>query len=356
MRMEIIDRAVNKNPDIDLDPRTLGFGKYFTANMFTSRWTPDQGWQNSCIEPYAPFSMDPASLVLHYGQEVFEGLKAFRHEDGSIHLFRPEYNCERLNRSARRLCMPELNVQANLEAMKRLVELEQDWVPGGEGALYLRPNMIATEAVLGVRSSTEYLYYIILSPVGSYFKDGWKPVKIATSQDFVRACKGGMGEAKTAGNYAASLLAQKTASESGCEQVLWLDAQERRYVEEMGGMNVMFVVDGVVCTAPLGGTILSGGTRDSIRILCEDHGVGFEERQLAIDEVLSGVAEGRVTEIFACGTAAVVTPVGMILHKGQQHEVPVGGPESITSTLYRTLCDIQRGRAEDRHNWLVRVV
>ncbi|WP_432537810.1 branched-chain amino acid aminotransferase [Kineococcus arenarius] len=335
-----------------------GFGKHFTDHMATATWTKGTGWHDAAIVPYGPLQLDPAAAVLHYAQEVFEGMKVYRHADGSVWSFRPEANAARLARSARRLALPEVPEQMFLEAVTSLVRADEAWVPsGGESSLYLRPFMVATEAFLGVRSAHEVKFLVIASPAGSYFTGGVKPVSIWLSQDYTRAAFGGTGSAKCGGNYAASLAAQDEAHANGCDQVCFLDATERRYVEELGGMNLFFVHDdGTIVTPELTGTILEGITRASILELAKDLGHEVAERRVSIDEWREGVASGRITEVFACGTAAVVTPVGKLVSRDGELVHGTGGPGEVTSTIREKLLDLQYGRAQDTHGWTTRLV
>jgi branched-chain amino acid aminotransferase len=335
-----------------------GFGNFFTDHMLTIEWTPGEGWHGARIEPYGPLSMDPATAVLHYAQETFEGMKAYRHPDGSIWSFRPEENAARMFRSSTRLAFPELPVEDFVQAVDALVAVDQRWVPDattGEKSLYLRPFMFASEVFLGVRPSQHVTFMVIASPAGAYFKGGVKPVTLWLTEEYTRAGRGGMGAAKTGGNYASSLVAQQEAIAQGCDQVVFLDGQEGRYIEELGGMNLYFVyADGHIVT-PATGTILEGITRASIMSLAATMGHQVEERKISIDEWRHGVADGAITEIFACGTAAVVTPVGALRWDGG--EVPAaseGGP--VTTAIRRALVDVQFGRAEDTFGWMHRIV
>jgi len=335
------------------DESQLQFGKQFTDRMFVMEYTTGQGWHDARIQPYGPFSMDPAAMVLHYSQEIFEGLKAFRRPDGSVALFRPADNVARFNRSAARMCMPEVDEAFFLDALRELIRLEADWVPKSEGtSLYIRPTMIATEPMLGVRPADQYLCYVILSPVGAYYKGGIAPVKIWISDFYVRAAEGGTGEAKTGGNYAASLYASREASAKGYDQVLWLDAKEKRYIEEVGSMNMMFVCDGKIVTSPLKGTVLDGITRRSVLTLAKEMGLEIEERALTVDEVLDGVESGRITEAFGTGTAVVISPVGQFTYKERTVVLNDGQTGTITQKLYDTLTGIQYGRLSDPHGWV----
>lgn len=336
-----------------------GFGTSFTDHMFMAEWTPDRGWHDARVTEYAPLSLDPATAVLHYAQEIFEGLKAYRHEDGSVWTFRPEENAARMARSARRLALPELPLEDFVASVDALVRQDQRWVPDQEGekSLYLRPFMFASEKFLGVRPAQHVTYMVIASPAGSYFPGGLKPVTIWLSEDYARAGAGGTGAAKTGGNYASSLVAQQEAIHHGCDQVVFLDAAERTWVEELGGMNLYFVHDdGTIVTPELSGTILEGITRSSILELCRQQGWKVEERRVSIDEWREGVRSGRITEVFACGTAAVVTPVGTLKWRGG--EVGGGSEETgpITRQIRRALVDIQYGRAEDTLGWMHRIV
>jgi branched-chain amino acid aminotransferase len=335
------------------DESKLVFGKQFTDRMFVMEYDAGKGWHSARIEPYGPFSLDPAALVLHYSQEIFEGLKAFRRQDGRIALFRPEENIKRFNRSARRMCMPEVDEVFFFRALKDLVRLEADWVPRSEGtSLYIRPTMIATEAVLGVKPADKYLCYVILSPVGAYYKGGVNPVKIWISDEYVRVAPGGTGEAKTGGNYAASLYASRAAAQKGFDQVLWLDAVHRKYVEEVGSMNICFLYDGKVVTSPLKGTILDGITRRSILALVKEMGLEVEERALSVDEILDGAQSGRLEEAFGTGTAAVVSPVGRFTFRDRTVTLGGGQAGKLTLKLYETLTGIQYGRLPDTHGWV----
>jgi branched-chain amino acid aminotransferase len=335
------------------DESKLVFGRQFSDRMFLMEYDAGQGWHSARIKPYGPFTLDPAALVLHYGQEIFEGLKAFRRQDGSIALFRPADNIHRFNKSARRMCMPEVDEAFFLRAIKDLVRLEADWVPRSEGtSLYIRPTMIATEAVLGVKPAARYYCYVILSPVGPYYKGGFQPVKIWISDSYTRSAPGGTGEAKTGGNYAASLLAAQEAAARGFDQVLWLDAVERRYVEEVGSMNICFVVDGTLVTSPLHGTILDGITRRSVLTLAREMGLAVEERALSVDELLDGAANGRISESFGTGTAAVVSPVGQLTYRDRTVTINNNQVGPLTLKLYETLTGIQYGRLADNHGWI----
>jgi branched-chain amino acid aminotransferase len=334
----------------------LGFGKIFTDYLFLMDYRKGEGWKNTRIEPYKPFSMDPAALVLHYGQEIFEGLKAYRWANGDIYLFRPRKNYERMNRSAKRLCLPEIDVDLAIEATRQLVRLEKDWVPAAPGAsLYIRPNMIATEAALGVQVSKECLFYIMLGPVGAYYPQGFNPVDIYLEEKYIRAARGGLGEAKTSANYAASLLAQEEAHEKGFTQVLWLDAIERKYLEEVGTSNIFLYIGDEVVTPPLGGTILPGITRDSVLHICRNWEMKVSERMVSLDEAVSGLESGKVKEIFASGTAAVISPVGKLAYKGKNYVINQGKVGPLAQKLYDTIMGIQYGKTQDPYGWMVKV-
>ena len=336
------------------DESQLKFGKQFSDRMFVMKYKTGIGWHDAVIQPYQSFSLDPAAMVLHYAQEIFEGLKAFRRPDGLIALFRPKDNFRRFNHSARRMCMPEVDEEFMLKTLKELIRLESDWVPQTEGtSLYIRPAMIATEPMLGVRPANEYLCYIILCPVGTYYKGGLAPVKIWISDFYVRAAHGGTGEVKTGGNYAASLYAAREAESNGYDQVLWLDAKEKKYVEEVGSMNLCFVEEGKLVTSPLHGTILDGITRRSVLELARYSGFAIEERALSVDEIFSGIESGRITEAFGTGTAVVISPVGQFTYQGKT--VTLGDGKStgaVTQELYDTLTGIQYGRLADPYGWV----
>ncbi|HCJ49305.1 MAG TPA: branched chain amino acid aminotransferase [Microbacterium sp.] len=328
-----------------------GFGTNFTDHMVDICWSRKGGWHRPRVQPYGPISLSPAAAVLHYGQEIFEGIKAYRHADGSIHTFRPEENARRLQRSARRMALPELPVEHFLQSLRELIAVDGDWVPAGaDQSLYLRPFMFAKEAFLGVRPAEKVAYYVIASPAGAYFKGGVTPVKIWLSEDYARAGKGGTGAAKTGGNYAASLLPQAQAYEQGCDQVVFLD--EDGNVEELGGMNVVFVMKDGTLVTPQSESILAGITRDSILQLAEDRGHRVERRAVSLAEWRDGVASGDIVEVFACGTAAVVTPIGALKTPDFEDAQPSG---TLALELRQHLTDIQYGRAEDTHGWLVRL-
>jgi branched-chain amino acid aminotransferase len=334
-----------------------GFGKLFSDHMVTIEWDEDAGWHDARVEPLAPIALHPAAAVLHYAQEIFEGLKAYRLADGAMALFRPQANAARFNASARRLAMPELPESLFVEACRQLVAVDGDWFPSVEGgSLYLRPFMIATEAFLGVRPAKSYKFIVIASPAGNYFKSGAPAVSIWVSQ-YTRAAPGGTGAAKCGGNYAASLVPQAEAMAHGHDQVVFLDAEQHRWIEELGGMNLYFVFDdGTLVTPPLSGTILPGITRDSVLTLAREEGLTVREEKYAIDQWRADAASGRLVESFACGTAAVVTPVGRVTDPVDgEFVIGSGGPGQLTQKLRARLVAIQRGEAPDRHNWIMRL-
>ncbi|MCM3895503.1 MULTISPECIES: branched-chain amino acid aminotransferase [Gordonia] len=336
-----------------------GFGKYFTDNMVLVDFDVDRGWHSAKVTPYGPIALDPSAMVLHYGQEVFEGLKAYRQPDGSIAAFRPEANALRLQRSAERLAMPPLPVDDFIESLRALLDADNAWVPpaGGEESLYLRPFMFASQAGLGVNApSSQYVYSVIGSPAGAYFSGGIKPVSVWLSTEYVRAAPGGTGAAKCGGNYAAAFLAQAQATAQGCDQVVWLDAVERRFIEEMGGMNLFFVfgsgADARLVTPELSGSLLPGITRESLLTLAIDAGFSVEERRISTEELRKGVTSGDITEVFACGTAAVITPVGHVKSETDDYTIGNGTTGEVTQALRDTLTGIQRGTFADTHGWM----
>lgn len=335
-----------------------GFGIVFTDHMAVATWTRTDGWRDDAVVPYGPFKLDPAAAVFHYGQEIFEGLKAYRHADGSVWTFRPEVNAQRFARSAARLGLPELSQRAFLTSIENLVIADQAWVPSAEGehSLYLRPFMFASEAFLGVRAAQKVTYAVIASPAGAYFASGVKPVSIWITTEYSRAGAGGTGAAKCGGNYASSLLAQQEADQHGCAQVLFADAEEHKYVEELGGMNVFIVTSaGELVTPALTGSILEGVTRGAILELAESRGLTPVERRIEMAELLGGISDGTITEVFACGTAAVITPVGAFVDAERTIAVGAGEVGEHTAGLRSHLLDIQYGRAEDTHGWLHRL-
>lgn len=349
-------RTVGEREAILANP---GFGTHFTDHMFVADWTVEDGWHDARVVPYGPITLDPSAAVLHYAQEIFEGLKAYAHDDGTVQLFRVDKNAARLQRSAHRLALPELPVEWFTGSIDALISADAAWVPsGGEKSLYLRPFMYASESFLGVRPAAKVTYRVIASPAGAYFKGGLKPVSIWLSTTFSRAGAGGTGAAKCGGNYAASLLPQQEGIAHGCDQVVFLDATEHTYIEELGGMNLFFVQsDGSIVTPELTGSILEGITRDSIITLAADLGHEVTQRRVSLDEWRTGVADGTITEIFACGTAAVVTPVGTLKWDGGEvvsadADSGQDGAGKVTAEIRAALIDIQYGRAEDRHGWM----
>lgn len=338
------------------DQSHLGFGKHFTDHMFTMRWDKDQGWHDAAIRPYAQFSLDPAAMVLHYSQEIFEGLKAYRGTDDSVLLFRPMDNLNRFNDSADRMCMPRIPTNKVLQAMKGLIYLEREWIPKAEGAaLYIRPAMIASEPALGVRPADEYLFFIICSPVGAYYAEGFSPTRIYVEDEYVRAVRGGVGNVKTGGNYAASIKAHITSQRKGYTQVLWLDAVERKYVEEVGTSNIFFVINDELLTPPLGGTILPGITRNTVLQLAADWGITAAERRISIDEVIAAAEDGSLSEAFGSGTAAVISPIGAFGYQEKTITVNNGKTGPLAQRFFDGIQHLQRGAAPDRHDWLVQV-
>lgn len=354
-------RQPHPAPASDKDREALlvepGFGRVFTDHMAVIDWSEGEGWHDPRIAPRAPLTLDPASAVLHYAQEIFEGLKAYRHDDGVVALFRPDANARRFQASARRMAMPELPEELFLGSIEALVRSERAWIPGQDGgALYLRPFTIASEVFLGVKPAADYRYMVLASSAGSYWKGGARAISLWVSHDYARAAAGGTGAAKCGGNYAASLVAQQEAIRRGCDQVVFLDAAERRWIEELGGMNIFFVMaDGSLVTPPLTGTILPGVTRDSIIQLARDAGLTVREEQYAIDQWRADAASGRLAESFACGTAAVVTPIGRVAGPDYGFTVGSGGTGPVTQRLLDTLTAIQRGRAPDAHGWVRRL-
>lgn len=335
------------------DEGSLGFGIHFTDHLFIMQYYDKKGWHSPMIVPYGEFCLDPASVCLHYGQAIFEGLKAYRGKDGKVRLFRPRENMKRLNRSAWRMCMPEVDEEFLLNAVKELLRVEERWVPGAKGtSLYIRPFMIATEAFLGVRPAKEYILAVILSPVGAYYAEGFNPVKIFVTDEFVRAAKGGVGEAKTAGNYAASLMASEQAKEKGFTQVLWLDAKEHRYIEEVGTMNIFFAFKDEIVTPSLSGSILPGVTRDSVLRLGASWGINMAERELSIDEVIDAIKDGRLVECFGTGTAAVISPVASLHYKGNEYIINDGKTGSLSKRLFEEITAIQYGEKKDEFGWI----
>ena len=338
------------------DESCLGFGTILTDHMFKMDYDEDNGWHNPRIEPYGPIQMDPANLTLHYSQTIFEGLKAYRTESGDIQLFRPADNFERLSRSAQGLCIPPFDKEFALEALKELLTLDKRWVPSVPGtSLYVRPIIIAMDPYLGLKAGSTYLFYIILSPVGAYYAEGFNPVKIMATKDYVRAVRGGVGMYKTGGNYAASLNATVEANRQGYTQVLWLDGVEQKYVEEVGSMNIFFVIDGTIVTPMLNGSILPGITRDTVMALAKEWGLPAVERRIAIDEVFEAAESGKLDEVFGSGTAAVISPVGEIKFGEKVITINNGEVGPMAQRFMDSITDIQYGRKPDPKNWIVPV-
>jgi len=338
-----------------------GFGRYFTDSMFLARYEAGRGWYDARLTRYAPLQLDPGAAALHYAQSIFEGLKAYGQPDGSVATFRPEANAARFVRSAKRLAMPPVPQDAFITAVDALVDADRDWVPTGpDQTLYIRPYQLAVESFLGVRPAREYLFLVIASPAGAYFPRGVHPVSVYVSEDYARAVPGGTGDVKCAGNYAASLLPQQEATALGCDQVVYLDALEKKYIEELGGMNLFFVLgsgaDAELVTPELSGSLLPGITRDSLITVARELGHPVTERRISLDEWRAGVADGTVTETFACGTAAVITPVGAVKARSGEFLVGNGEPGALTMQLREHLLDVQHGRVADQHDWLHRVV
>ena len=354
MEIKIVKAKPKKLKPKPADESKLGFGKIFTDHFFTMKYHADRGWYDAMIEPYRPISMDPTAMCLHYGQEIFEGLKAYRGKDDQIYLFRPYKNIDRMNKSAERLCMPKVDPELFMDALKKLVLLEKDWIPRTRGAsLYIRPTMIATEAALGVHDANEYLFFIVVGPVGVYYPQGFSPTSMYVTDDYVRAVRGGIGYIKAAGNYAASLLASKLAMEKGFTQVLWLDAIERKYIEEVGTSNVFFLIGDELITPPLGGSILPGVTRDSVIHIAESWKIPILERPISIDEIIDASAVGKLKEAFASGTAAIVSPIGQIFYKGKPIFINEGKTGRLTERLYNEILQIQYGEKDDPFGWRV---
>jgi branched-chain amino acid aminotransferase len=350
-----MELTINKTDKLKSHPNDsdLTFGTIFTDHMFNMDYRPDKGWHNPRIDPYVHIPMDPSTMVLHYGQTVFEGLKAYRTDSGDIQLFRPKDNFKRLNRSCRKLCIPEFDADFVFSSLKELLKIDKGWVPSApETSLYIRPTIIAMDPFLGVRASYTYRFFIILSPVGVYYKEGFNPVKIWVTKDHVRAVRGGLGEVKTAANYAASLYAGEQAHKNGYTQVLWLDGVEQKYIEEVGSMNIFFVIDDELITPMLNGSILPGITRDSVIALAKMWKIKVSERKISIDEVLNAHASGSLQEIFGSGTAAVISPVGELKCGDTVLNVGNGKVGPMAHRFFKTLTDIQYGKAKDPLGWI----
>jgi branched-chain amino acid aminotransferase len=353
MEIKITKAAVLKEKP---DSSTLGFGKIFTDHMFMMDWNDQKGWYNARIVPFENISLHPASTVLHYGSEIFEGLKAYRRKDGKVQMFRPIENIRRMNRSAERLCLPEIPEDLAMQVLTTFVELEQDWTPSAEGtSLYLRPFMFGNDESLGVHAVHNATYVIIASPVGSYYAEGINPVKIMIEDEDVRAVRGGTGYAKCGGNYAASNRAGERAAKQGYSQVLWLDGVERKYIEEVGAMNVMFKISGKIVTPMLSGSILPGITRMSCIEVLKSKGFEVEERLLSIDELAAAMENGTLEEAWGCGTAAVVSPIGELCYRGVKYPVNNGEIGEVTQSLYDTLTGIQWGKLDDTFGWIKQI-
>lgn len=334
----------------------LGFGHIFTDHMFLMNYTEGKGWHDPRVVPFGSLTLSPASMVFHYGQEMFEGLKAYKSRDGKVFLFRPDMNARRAIDSCDRLCIPQIPEEDFVQAVKAVVDVDRDWIPEDEGAsLYIRPFIIATDAFLGVAPSKTYLFIVILSPSGAYYESGLAPVGIWIEDEYVRAVRGGMGYAKTGGNYAASLIAQVKAHDSGFSQVLWLDGVERKYIEEVGAMNIFFKINGTVLTPSLNGSILPGITRNSVLALCRQWGIPAEERRISVDELVKAAEDGTLEEVFGTGTAAVVSPVGRLRYKDEVMTIGDGRIGTLTQKLYDTLTGIQWGKTADPFGWRTEV-
>ncbi len=351
-----ITTQLTQNPKTKPPVDKLGFGRHFTDHMFVVDYTEDKGWHDPAIVPYAPLAMDPASMVFHYGQAVFEGLKAYKTEDGRILLFRAEKNFARMNVSNERMCMPTLDVDFALEALKALIKVDQDWIPTADGtSLYIRPFIMATEAHLGVKAADSYKFVIILSPVGSYYPQGINPVDICIEEELVRAVRGGIGFTKAAANYAISLRGQVKAHEKGYTQVLWLDGIERKYIEEVGTTNVFFKINGELVTPMLTGSILPGVTRDSVITLAKDWGIPMVERRISVDELFECYEKGTLEEAFASGTAAVISPIGTLNWNGKKITLSGGGIGELSQKFYDAITGIQYGKIQDPFQWVIEV-
>lgn len=351
MKLEIIRSANPKGKP----EGALGFGKYFTDHMFVMEYRGGE-WCNARIQPYAPFTLDPSASVFHYGQAAFEGTKAYKNKAGEIRLFRPRDNLERMNESCGRICVPPIDVDFVLDALRKLVMLDADWIPSDEGtSLYIRPTVIATENALGVHAAHNYIFFIILSPSGAYYAHGLQPVKLFVEEHYVRAARGGTGHHKVVGNYAASLKAAERAADRGYDQVMWLDAKDHKYVEEVGSMNIFFVLDGKVLTPALMGSILPGITRKSVIELLKTHNIPVEETEIPIFDVIAGAKSGKLTEVFGTGTAAVISPVGTIGYEEEDYEIGGGKMGEISRMIYDELTGIQTGKYPDSHGWVIKL-
>ncbi|PJB19097.1 MAG: branched chain amino acid aminotransferase [Flavobacteriaceae bacterium CG_4_9_14_3_um_filter_33_16] len=353
MEIKLIERKEKKPKP---NQNNLGFGQYFTDYMFEMDYYLEKGWINPTIKPYGPINIEPSAMVLHYGQSVFEGLKAYLDENNQIRLFRPYKNIERLNKSNVRMCIPEIDENMVLNAITELLKIDKEWIPIAEGtSLYIRPFVFASDGNVGVRPSYCYKFMIILSPVGAFYQEGFNPIKIYVEQSYVRAVRGGIGEAKTAGNYAASIMAQSLAKKKGFSQVLWLDGVEQKYIEEVGTMNVFFKINNEVFTPELNGSILDGVTRNSVIQLLKDIGYKVTEKRISIEEIIQSQKKGELEEVFGTGTAAVISPVGEIWFGDEKMVINDNSAGKVTLRLYDLLTKIQRGKVEDKHNWTVKI-
>ena len=351
-----LEKVAPENLKAKPEADNLTFGRDFTDHMFMMTWTRENGWHEAKICPYHQFTLSPAAMVFHYGQAIFEGMKGYKGEDGQIYMFRPTDNLERMNKSAVRMCMPRIPVDKVLKVMKALLYLEKDWIPEAEGAsLYIRPAMIGVEPTLGVKPSDKYYFYVIMSPVGAYYAEGFNPTKIYVSDEHVRAVRGGVGNVKTAGNYAASLFTQQIATKKGYTQVLWLDAHEFKYVEEVGTSNIFFKIGDELITPPLEGSILDGITRDSVMKIAESWGIKVVERKISIDEVIDANKSGSLTEAFGTGTAAVISPIGEVMYKDEVHIINGAKIGELSQKIFDHIQGIQNGAIEDSFKWVVRV-
>ena len=350
-----IERNPNPKPKVPAG-QPLSFGKIFTDHMFVMNYTEGKGWYDPRIVPYAPITLDPSAMVFHYGQEMFEGLKAYRGDNGEAYLFRPEMNAKRTNKTNERLCIPALPEEDFVQAVRAVVDIDRDWIPTDEGpSLYIRPFIIATDEFLGVAPSKNYLFIIILSPSGAYYKNGLEPVGIWIEDEYVRAVRGGMGFAKTGGNYACSLAAQEKAHNDGYSQVLWLDGVERKYIEEVGAMNIFFKIDGKIVTPALSGSILPGITRDSVLTYCRAKGIPCEEKRISVEELITAQRDGKLEEVFGTGTAAVISPVGKLRYKDEVFTIGDGSIGKFSQRLYDFITGVQTGKVEDEFGWRTKV-
>ncbi|MBU3931212.1 MAG: branched-chain amino acid aminotransferase [Proteobacteria bacterium] len=356
MEIKVIQAPPDKKKAKPVDESQLGFGKIFSDHFFTMSYHTGRGWHDPLIEPYRPLQLDPTAMCLHYAQEIFEGMKAYRGKGEAIFLFRPLENIRRMNVSGERLCMPQLDEALFMEALKKLILIDKEWIPRGSGtSLYIRPTMIASEPALGVHPANEYLFFIIIGPVGAYYPEGFNPTKIYVTEEYCRSVPGGTGYCKAGGNYAASLYAGEIAKNLGYTQVLWLDAIERKYVEEVGTSNMFFVICDELITAPLAGTILPGVTRDSVIQLAKSWGVKVSERRLSMDEILDAIASGTLKEALASGTAAIVSPVGQLCYRGKEYAISEGKTGKLTERLYNEILQIQYGQKDDPFGWRIKI-